>query len=160
MNKKLKAFTLLELVVTMALMSIIATMAYMGYELVRNQIKDWQTNKIYQAQQLTLMTILEQDMLMADACVFNKQQNTLICEGKNKEVLYDFSNPTPVRKQVSRIDTFEINLKNITVSYLNDKQINDGFVNSITLYISQLDTMQTWSFTKWYSCQTKLAYGN
>jgi prepilin-type N-terminal cleavage/methylation domain-containing protein len=160
MNKKLKAFTLLELVVTMALMSIIVTIAYLGYELVHKQIKHWQTNKVYQAQQLTLITILEQDMLMADECVFNKQQNTLICAGENQEVWYDFSKQSPVRKQVARIDTFNINMTEITVTYLNTKQINDGLVKNIKLQISQIDTIQIWEFNKWYSCQTKLAYGD
>jgi hypothetical protein len=104
MIKKIKAFTLLEVLFGMIISSLVISSAYLGYEMmVKRMVLFREVNKTV-LDAARLKTILERDIFNAEELVM---QEGLICRGP-LPVYYLFGESIIVRKTFGICDTFRL----------------------------------------------------
>lgn len=108
-NKHIKAFTILEVVISLAIMSIIIAMVYVIFTLLSKQLYQYsdQTEQVNNYNQLH--TVLTRDMHNANSIRFI--DNTLLLLVNNDSLKYTYSNQRLMRTYLESNDTFLIPIK-------------------------------------------------
>lgn len=120
MKKKLKAFTLMELVVTMIISSIVIGMGYSAYSIIYKQYLN------YKSLRTELMDVAGLNAELAAnfyhcSRVLKQGENGLCFElKKDKKINFEFSEQYILRKENDLIDTFKVAAKNCVFKYLLD----------------------------------------
>lgn len=123
--KKIKAYSLVELLVVMVIGSITIAVAYQGYILFYKQYLSFKISSGKNAEVSTLETLLLSDM--EDSKEVKKSGNGIVCFYKDKQILYSWSEDFITRKQFSVIDTFKLKNVDLKIKF-NSK---DGIENTI-----------------------------
>ncbi len=146
--KKLKSFTLFEIVVVMAISTFVVSISLAVYELVNIQFINYKTmnEKIKELYQFTYA--IQNDF--EEAYIISSVGKDINFEMKNNVVcIYTFTDDCIVRKIKNSTDTFKINVININKLY-NGISGDYGIIDELNFESNALDNFQEFSFYKKY----------
>lgn len=125
--KKLKAFTLVELLVTMLISSIVIGICYTSYQIVSKQFNDYKALNEKTVEVMLLNELIEKDFLQADSVM--KDNMNVVCFNNNNQITYNFNNNRILRKQTEVQDTFFIQSENVQLKF--DDKIAENYQSLI-----------------------------
>jgi len=134
LNKRVKAFTLSEMLVVLVVSSIVIAITFMVLNLVQKQVSTIRTNFSKQQEIQTLERILWQDFNSYNA--YYNQVNDILEFTNNKEIItYNFNTDYILRNS----DTIHTSIASKSL-FLNGNLINNGYVDAITIITEKLYT--------------------
>lgn len=134
---KLKAFTILELVIALAIMSVVATIAYTVAESSQLQFHSYKNGQSSLAQVAQLNSLLHQD---ADRCIrVNKSRNGVTFFKPTDTTSYAFEDDLIVRIQSGQADTFAIPQNDFAAFFNGEAQLLPGALVDHIQFIGYLD---------------------
>ena len=107
-NKKIKAFTILEIVITLAIMSIIVAITYSIYTMLSGHLIGFSKNTEATNSYNELDTRLQYDFY--NASTFEYTNESLLLTGSNDSIMYAYNEDFLIRKSRQRLDTFNIKI--------------------------------------------------
>lgn len=153
--KKLRAFTLIELLIGMIISSIVIGFGYAAYSLIYKQYLGYKNVKERLVETAQLNQILSNDLLNAENISFD--ENTLSLLKKNPNILqYQFLDTLILRKENEVTDTFRISPVNIQTTFL--LRDNKTFLKQFSFDADALGEKEHFTFTKNYSAETLMNY--
>lgn len=137
-KKRLKAFTLVELIVVMIISIITLTTIYTVYLLVKKQYLK-QSGKIEALNDyLQFKNTFSTDFGNADSVISKPENSSLLCYFDTSVIMYTFSESVVIRQVTDFVDSFSIVTNNLDISVYE----NSGMVDQVSLSIvSQTDTI-------------------
>lgn len=154
---KLKAFTLMELLVGMVISSIVIAFGYSAYALIYKQYVSYKSVKTTVVETMQLHTTMSNDFNNAECITFG--ENKLKLSGSNKLLMYNFIDSLVIRGDQEMSDTFKLAANDIqTTSVFNHGTNNDRLINSLQFDVSVFDNKEHFTFTKRYTAQTLMNY--
>lgn len=129
MRKKIKAFTILEMIVVMALSSLVILIALMAFLILQNQFTSFQkssdsVNKFY-----FFFETIDRDIEQAYA--YNNSNNEFVIQKGTREIKYSFSDGLITREEMFVIDTLIKDIPQIQTEFQdlfqNEKQLDMTF---------------------------------
>lgn len=130
-NKKLKAFTLAEMVVVLVVASIVIAMGFLVLNMVRKQVvliqKNYQKKQEVQFFEVTLTRDLN-----ARNAFYHKNKDQLTLKNTKDSISYVFSDTIIIRNK----DTFEIEIANKKL-FLDGKTVQENTIDAIEINLSE-----------------------
>jgi len=158
MNRKFKAFTLMELLVGMVLMSIISVVAFSSYMLIQGQFFQLQKTQniasAYQALQMTLKEDFKKSMWI------EKAPDQLLLNRENGFVYYDIELEGLVRyhsKTPSIKDTLKVASQTLTF-FKQGEIVEQGLIDQLVIQLNVFEEAQRLSIKKEYSAEALINY--
>ena len=155
MKRKLKAFTLMELLIGMIISSIIIGFSYSGYRIIYSQFLDHKKVKKSILETAAINSILNNDFSNAQLIWTNDENQLDVYYNDKRELHYEFQDEYILRRDNEIIDTFNIGAQNIQKKILFG---NDYDYKNLTTEFSFesviLGEKETFHFAKTYSAET------
>lgn len=145
---KIKAFTIIELVVVMILTAIIATIAYLAIQNTQQSYSLFENNTDEALKISRFRTLLQKDFETSQYATFENNQLILTTEKGIIRYTFQESNINRTIKNVS--DNFEINSNNFITSFQKEPT-NNGYIDFFQFNIQLFERERTLSFIKKYS---------
>ena len=153
--KKLKAFTIVELSVTLLISAIVISIAYFAFLLFINQYKVQQKKSGFIREYFLFCKVMQTDMDRSD---FIKDSASYLDFGylnSSGRVIYDFGDSFVTRKFSGIADTFYVKKLRYEFSHVNE---SSDMVNSVkVLFDLQKDQLEA-VFNKAYSSREQLKH--
>lgn len=131
MNKKIKSFTLSEMLVVLIITSIVVGIAFSVLNLVRKQVAKLQSETDKNIQYDLLKNRITFDFYkFNDICVLDNNQ--VIFKNEIDSSFYDFKDDLLIVKQ----DTLVKNLKEVKF-WRNNKEVNEGKIDAVNLVLEE-----------------------
>lgn len=137
-NKKIKAFTLVEVLIAMAFSAIIVTFAY---SLLNNTNKSFRNAHAQFAQVnelLLLQTVLNRDFVNARTVTYKDKNFAIQCIDQ-KQITYLLTDSSIIREHPFHSDTFRIGAYKDSIQYLFGKP---PLLEQITIELLSKDSLQ------------------
>lgn len=129
--RKLRAFTLLELLFVMILTTIILGMGYFAFSTAVKQMYVYKENSKKIAEKFLFTTFLQRDFMEA-ASVFKSSDTLVFSNAMNERLQYFFSDEYIVRSTNSVEDTFFYKTQNKNEKFLDmPVDVSNGLVDEI-----------------------------
>lgn len=122
--KKLPAFTLMELLVTMVLSTIVVAAAFTGYEIMAGRYGSYQQVNAGIREAAWMNGLLLKDMQRAQQ-VTATGRTILLTAAPEQPVTYEFRDEYVLRHSHELTDTFHVSIKNSTARF-NQLPVNAG----------------------------------
>jgi type II secretory pathway component PulJ len=154
MNRRLKAFTIMEVTIVMLIASIVIGMTYSIYMIVVRSYSAFNIKNTQMATLLRLDELLKKDFMQAD--IILKEQDGIVLKSNNKQVSYIIS-PEQVIRTCVAIDTFTIKEQVLTTSFEAQPvtQLLDGEeqnrIDDMELTLLFENEKIIYHYHKWYS---------
>jgi prepilin-type N-terminal cleavage/methylation domain-containing protein len=150
-SKKLPAFTIIELMVTMLISSIALGLIYTGYEIVSKQYKSYKISNEIIAEALYLNAIMNIDFANARDVKRNDEGFELI-DYLNRITIYELSEEYIVRKVSFSTDTFHIPVQQITYSMLGSEIMDEEtiLIDEVSFYVTVNKETHPFHYKKQY----------
>jgi prepilin-type N-terminal cleavage/methylation domain-containing protein len=151
--KKFKAFTIIELSISLLISGVVISIAYYSYLLLSKQYKTQLTKSDQIRECLLFRKIVQIDVMHS---YFIKDSGSiLLFENSNSSVLstYDFEDSFVVRRHSEFTDTFHFKTDNYWFVHLND---SSSLINRIDILFNSGKDYFGASFNKVYSVQQLL----
>lgn len=113
--QKLKAFTLMELLIGMIVSAIVISFCYLSYGMIYKQFINYKTIKQELVETMQFHSVLSRDFADAQKVLFKENELTLV---NNKNVNYNFETEFVLRKTGEAVDTFFLKPVNIFADHL------------------------------------------
>jgi prepilin-type N-terminal cleavage/methylation domain-containing protein len=155
-NKKIPAFTLIELVVVMVLSGIIMSLSFLAVEQVKQMYSSYEKNTNNALEIGDFDAIFRTDFERYDW--INQENESLIFNKKNdaqKTLYYTFNTNNIIRATSLFADTFDVNLININ-TFFEGEFANNGWIDSCSFLLGQEDDINQqlhFNFKKTYSSE-------
>ena len=147
--KKLKAFTLLELLIGMIISSIVIAIGYASYNMIYKQYLLYKSYRTELVEFAGLNSELHNNFYNSERV--KAKETSLFFEFKNeKEIVFEFNDEFILRKEKESIDTFKVNVLNYKFFLQNESNI---IVNAISFDSELLKEMVQLRFEKMYSAE-------
>jgi len=130
--KKIKAFTLSELLVVLLLTVVVVGLAFAILNLVQKQMSTTRKNYDNGTELQQLRQVLWRDFRSYQHSFFSKQEEKLIFENEMERVQYTFLQNYLIREQ----DTFKIQLAR-KVFYFEGGAVQEGRINALELFTTK-----------------------
>ena len=124
--QKIKAFTLMELLIGMIVSGLVVSFCIMGYFVIYKQFNSYQVSKANMSTAITMSTVFENEFSAARS-IRSSGSNQLDLKIKEETIIYRSTNKYLTRSKGEIIDTFKVkyipteeDLKNIQLT-LNEK---------------------------------------
>lgn len=130
-NKKLKAFTLAEMVVVLVVASIVIAMGFSVLNMVRKQVVLIQRNYQKKQEVQFFETILTRDF-NARNIFYDKNKEQLMFKSTKDSISYVFSDSIIVRNK----DTFQLEAANKKL-FLDGKTVQEDTIDAIEINLSE-----------------------
>jgi len=131
MNKKIKSFTLSEMLVVLIITSIVVGIAFSVLNLVRKQVAKLQSETDKNIQYDLLKNRITFDFYkFNDICVLDNNQ--VLFKNEIDSSFYEFKDNLLIVKQ----DTLVKNLKEVKF-WRNNKEVNEGKIDAVNLVIEE-----------------------
>jgi prepilin-type N-terminal cleavage/methylation domain-containing protein len=121
-NKKLKAFTLLELLVGMILSGIVLASTFTAYRIVTRQYETYRDKSISVTEVSFFVSQLEFDFMNASEIVL-QSENKIQLQSEKRLLQYLFSEKYVLRNDQERTDTFYVSVKQAS-AFLKSEKVN------------------------------------
>jgi prepilin-type N-terminal cleavage/methylation domain-containing protein len=130
-NKKLKAFTLAEMIVVLIVASIVIAMAFVILDMVRKQVFLIQKNYQKKQEVQFFEATLTRDFNLRNAHYY-KSQNRLSLKNTKDSISYVFTGTAIIREK----DTFQIEVSNKKL-FLDGKEIFSKTIDALGINLSE-----------------------
>ncbi|MCK5677016.1 MAG: hypothetical protein KAH72_00880 [Flavobacteriaceae bacterium] len=130
-TKKIKAFTIAELLVVLVLTSIVVSLALVVLNLVQKQISGIQINLQKQNEIQVLEKALWKD-LNSNKLFYNPKKEILICTNPTDSITYSFGENFILRN----LDTIDITVQN-KYFYMDGEIVYNGAFDALEIELSQ-----------------------
>ena len=151
-DKKLQAFTLLELIAVLILSGIITLMAYYVLDITRSYYHKFQQKENSTSALSRLAMIIDQDFQKAK--VITGDNSKVIFYFQTHQITYQFMSSYIVRSQSNVQDTFHLIIHDIALKTVSGKNNNkDNPVHELQLVAGSRDSV-FFHFNKNYSAET------
>ncbi|MEW7280947.1 prepilin-type N-terminal cleavage/methylation domain-containing protein [Aquimarina sp. 2201CG1-2-11] len=127
-TKKIKAFTLTEMMIVIVISAIVATLAFSVLNIVQNNMRSIEVNYSYKEQIQSLETALTIDFNKYTDAVWDPVENTLTVSSPIQEQQYRFLTDSIV----NTINTYQLSIKEKQF-YFEGKSVNEGTIDAIKL---------------------------
>lgn len=154
--QKIRAFTLLELLIGMIISSIVIGFCYLSYSIIYKQYMSYKILKMEIVETIQFNSILNTDFIKAETVLFH--ENKLSFNSTYKLPLqYDFNDKYILRKDGETIDTFRLATTNVLPKYLLEpEQLTNIIVSGFSFEANVLGELEHFQFTKNYSAETMI----
>jgi prepilin-type N-terminal cleavage/methylation domain-containing protein len=153
-HKRIKAFTLLELLVAMAITGLVVSIAGLAYNMLGRQFHTYKKESNEIASVFSFDSRLRTDIL--DAMHITWEENKLLLHRSEKEKLeYRFSGGYILRNDGARTDTFHIIPADIKLLYIGEEQ-EYGTVDEVYFEAEVLGEHEIFHYIKSYSASDLL----
>jgi prepilin-type N-terminal cleavage/methylation domain-containing protein len=148
---KIKAFTLIELIVVMLIGTIVVVFLWTGYEFINKNYSRW-TGKNQQVLDLIgFERLFRKDI--RNSAVVKMGHNYFSLTGDLENIEYHFLSNVVVRKANDQADTIRCDVASYEVTYLNEECNNEKFICEINM-ITRLNGKEvSLSFCKDYDAK-------
>lgn len=149
-NKKIPAFTIIELMVTMLISSIAIGIMYTGYDIVSKQYVTYKKNNEIIAETLYLNALMNNDFGNARDVKRNEDGFELV-DYANRLTIYELSEEFIVREVSFSIDTFHIPVQHIAFSMLGNEVLNEStLIDEVSFDITVNKETHSFHYKKQY----------
>jgi prepilin-type N-terminal cleavage/methylation domain-containing protein len=149
--QKLRAFTLMELLIGMIISSIVISFCYATYSIIYKQYLTYKAVKQEVVQTAQLNAILTTDFLNAETVTYDDTKLTL--NNTDASVLeYNFNDEFILRRQAEIVDTFKLVATDIIPQYITEQQ--PTMITGISFNALVLGENESFHFIKTYSAET------
>jgi prepilin-type N-terminal cleavage/methylation domain-containing protein len=147
--KKIKAYSLVELMVVMVIGTITIAVAYQGYLLFYQQFLSFKTVVNHNAELSLFDALLDSDI--KDSKEVKKRASGIVCRYKEREVLYNWSDNYVTRKQELVTDTFYFKISNLKLMF-NSKDAQDNeLIDELSFEKNDIkEEVTPFIYKKWY----------
>ncbi|MGY3214541.1 PulJ/GspJ family protein [Mucilaginibacter sp. HD30] len=114
MNKRVQAFTIMEVTVAMLLAAIVIAITYTVYTIIIRSYTSYNVKNSNMAVLISLDELLRKDFEKAEN--INKTERGLSCTNKDKVTTYEF-NPNAVIRTSGTTDTFKVKVQAISILF-------------------------------------------
>ena len=154
--KRLKAFTILEVMVTMVISTIVIGGGFSAYEMSVKQYKLYEHISSVMNQVSAFHSVFERDI--ADSKTILARDRAIECIQKDKTVWYEFRGDYILRNLTSARDTFHVENDSLLLSFKNTEQSNvGGLVDRVKVRISLKGEKQSIIINKLYGADCIMA---
>jgi prepilin-type N-terminal cleavage/methylation domain-containing protein len=152
LNKRIRAFTLIELVVAMLISSIVVIVAFTGYEIIAGQYVDYRKKSDEITKSFLLNSLLAKDFLNSELILLNPNGDILFKFNNAPEVDYQFKEAYIIRIFANSLqDTFFIPSQNIVKRFQGDSLTgNQALIDNLSFSAKVLDEKVYYQFGKEY----------
>ena len=149
---KVKAFTLIELVVVMIISGILFSIAYFSFFIISQRFNHFSSASSSVMEISNLQTILNKDFDEAE--FLQLQGDDLIVKKDSLELLYHFEEDYLLRTQLDQVDTFHIPIENKSYYFKNAiYYLNTGYIDELEFTSEYHDEKFHFHFHKDYSTE-------
>jgi prepilin-type N-terminal cleavage/methylation domain-containing protein len=152
LNKRIRAFTLIELVVAMLISSIVVIVAFTGYEIIAGQYVDYRKKSNEITKSFLLNNLLAKDFLNSELALINPNGDLIFKFKATPEVDYQFRENYIIRVFTTTLqDTFFIPSQNIVKRFQGDSLTgNRALIDNLSFSAKVLDEKVYYQFAKEY----------
>jgi prepilin-type N-terminal cleavage/methylation domain-containing protein len=155
--RKIKAFTLMELLVGMVIGSIVIALGYSTYAIIYKQYSSYKKTKQQVVETIQLNTIMSTDFINSDVITYSNDK--LILNKNNSALEYQFNDSFITRTQHELTDTFKVGAINILTKLVDAKESNfQSLITNFTFDVVVLESTEHFTFAKTYSAETLMTY--
>lgn len=147
--RKIKAFTLMELMIGMIIGSIVVGFCYSGYRVILKQYYDYKKTKSEVNETMQLATTLATDFAASEAIVY--KDNMLIMSQDSAKKEYEFSERYIIRSINEIKDTFHFAPKELVPVFMDNT--TDNIIKDISFKAEIMGEVETFYYTKSYSAE-------
>ena len=151
MNRRLPAFTLIELIIAMALSGIVIGIIYSSYMIIEKQYNliKLRDQKISQIKNLNFM--LENDFKECESIIKNLNEISLKKEGNINFIVYHFEENYIIRNKLNNLDTFWVKTKDLEANFLNQEINSKNFIDELKIELIAFDENIVFNLNKNYA---------
>jgi Tfp pilus assembly protein PilE len=152
MSKKLKSFTLVEVLVGMIITGIVISLATAVYQIIWKQTDSYKKENGLISEQILLQTLLKKDFLNAAEIKNDGDKKINFLNEKNEKIKYEFNEKNIVRVQNFNSDTFSVAAQNLKC-YFREKETkqNAEIIDELSFeVVLSSDELITFHFVKEY----------
>lgn len=153
--KRLPAFTLTDVIVTMIISMLVMGIAFSVFRFSYNQISDYQKANDDYKELYQLYNVMQEDFHRSSECNYRQNELQMLMQGGYKEYLYTLSTDMIIRKTDISSDTFNINIENIVAKFNNEEQIS-GIIDEIDFDVSKKGVTLPYKFVKEYAAEMQM----
>lgn len=153
--KKIDGFTLMELVVVMALTSIVVGIVYSIFSIVGNQFRHSQSYSEQLNELALFRKTLSNDFEEADSIKYSS--DTLRLYSQDTAIYYNFEGHQVLRVISNKADSIDVELASIEITHQSKKE---DIVESIYMELIAKNDTLSFQFEKLYAANTFINYGN
>ena len=151
--KKVKGFTLVELLVAMVIGSLLLGLGYGTMTLLRSQLEEYRSTTDKISDEIKFITLLEKEIYTADKLL--KVSNNSIQLTSKEEIIYSWNNNAVVRTTALSSDTFYVAIDNTTFRFENSEVLTDAtLIDELQLKCGVNGNKNEFIFSKQYSAHT------
>lgn len=164
--KKLKAFTLMELIVGMAISCMLMGICFIAYKIVLNQFNSFSHNSSFLSEVSFCNYLLNKDFESAVAIEQPSDYAIDIELSETSQIHYVFEPDYVLRIQGDNADTIHVSTKDMKISYMDSSQKSiphskiEGLTFSIFKGKEQFDLSFQKEYSPHYIVNTKERFGN
>ncbi|WP_435261208.1 PulJ/GspJ family protein [Tenacibaculum sp. nBUS_03] len=147
-KNKVRAYTIIEILITMVITSVIVSILYLLFSTLSRQYSQFNKSQNKTITLALFKNTLKRDFYMSDVLFF--KSNELTCVKDKETILYTLQNEFVTRKLESRntIDTFDIQIKHINPFFIVDRDFK--VLKNLSLKVSFLGRKTGLYFSKNY----------
>ena len=153
--QKLKAFTILELLVAMVISSLVISASYLTYDIVYKQFLTFKKVDSNVLQALTFSNILNNDIATGEF-VYKSNNGINVIGFDGNETTYYFGSDHIIRNVAGVIDTFSIPATNVKYGEMEGGLMGNGLLDKFEITITINETQNTLSFHKHYAANLRM----
>jgi prepilin-type N-terminal cleavage/methylation domain-containing protein len=151
--QKLKAFTLMELLIGMIISAIVISFCYLSYTIIYKQYLSYKSVKKELVEAMELNAVCSRDIANADKVLFEENKLILLQE-QHENVEYHFLETIVLRKNQEVIDTFKLAPVNIVPNYLIHSSGASSLLISLSFDAMVFGEQDHFQFQKLYDAET------
>ena len=156
--QKIRAFTLMELLIGMIISSIVISFGYGSYTVIYKQFLSFKEIKKDIVEKMQLNTVINSDFMNAELVNYHDKKLTFTRIQSNP-LEYEFEDSLIVRKDQDVKDTFKLTSENIISKPILMNETGDtAVINTFSFDANVLGEKEHFEFTKIYSAQTLMNY--
>ena len=148
---KLKAFTLIEVLIAMGISLLLIFFVYSGYLFYKREFDRKELKSRKDIDLLQLDEVLQEDFFRADRVLMDGESIRILLPAK--QVSYEFGKEFVRRIAELGIDSFKVSVLSLRGGFLKDSQsaASDGTIDKLTLYTGIPGREMPLSYFKKYS---------
>ncbi len=150
-NKRIPAFTLIELIVAMALSGIVIGIIYTSHTIIEQQYTRIKLSGQKISQLKNLNFLLENDFNESESILKNLNQVSLNKDGNSNHIVYLFEEEYVIRNKMNHVDTFFVKTKKIESKFLYPAINSNNFIEELKIEIITFDESIFFTLNKTYA---------
>lgn len=156
--KKLKAFTLIEVLVAMAVSGIVITASYFAFSTVTAQMSRYRNSTGDIMDVVLFQSLLERDIRSSEYMKQTAADEMELGTGPRTIARYRLNNDYVLRIQGERYDTLKVKIGSVQFSFNNRNSEIGSFVDRIHLELNMPDTIWSVRINKEYGADVLLGF--